>query len=111
MAVTAAQVQEVVPGISESDAAALIGVAEAEVTAYLNGAANVPEAVTDHATMRLVRFLHATPGEAGGRVEVDGIDYRGPGVGDPMHRSGAQQLLARFRRRRVPVARGNEVRS
>ena len=108
VAVTADQVQGEVPGISTDDATALIAVAEAEVDVYLNGGATV-DAVRDHAVLRLVRFLHAVPGEAGGRVEVDGIDYRGPGVGDPMQRSGAQQLLARFRRRTVPVAHGNEV--
>ncbi|MYK89156.1 MAG: hypothetical protein F4018_12930 [Acidobacteria bacterium] len=106
MAVTRAQVQGEIPGISDDDADALILVAGAEIDAYLNGG-TCPEAVEDHATRRLIRYLHATPGEAGGRVKVDGIDYRGPGVGDPLHRSGAQQLLARFRLRTVPVVRGN----
>lgn len=107
MAVTPAQVQAAVPGISDADADALIAVANAEVTAYLNGG-TVDDAVSDHAVLRLVRFLHSTPGEAGGRKEVDGIAFT-PGVGDPMHRSGAQQLLARFRLRTVPVVHGNEV--
>lgn len=107
MAVTRAQVQGDVPGISDQDADNLILVATAEVETYLNGG-TCPVAVQDHATRRLVRFLFTTPGEAGGRKEVDGISYT-PGVGDPMHRSGAQQLLARFRRRTVPVVHGNEA--
>ena len=107
MAVTRAQVQGEVPGISDQDADDLILVATAEVQTYLNGGP-CPTAVEDHATRRLIRFLYSTPGEAGGRKEVDGISYA-PGVGDPMHRSGAQQLLARYRRRTVPVVHGNEV--
>ena len=105
MAVTRAQVQGEVVGISDQDADDLILVATAEVETYLNGG-TCPTAVEDHATRRLIRFLYSTPGEAGGRKEVDGISYA-PGVGDPLHRSGAQQLLARFRRRRVTVVRGN----
>ena len=108
MAVTRAQVQGEVVGISDQDADDLILVATAEVETYLNGG-TCPEAVQEHATRRLIRFLFTTGGEAGGRVEVDGVKVFGPGVGDPMHRSGAQQLLARYRRRTVPVVHGNEV--
>ena len=108
MAVTRAQVQGEVVGISDQDAADLILVATSEVETYLNGGA-CPVAVEEHAIRRLIRFLFTTGGEAGGRVEVDGVKVFGPGVGDPMHRSGAQQLLARYRRRTVPVVHGNEV--
>ena len=106
MAVTRPQVQGEVVGISDQEAGDLILVATAEVDAYLNGG-TCPEALRDHAIRRVIRFLYTTGGEAGGRVEVDGVKVFGPGVGDPMHRSGAQQLLARFRRRRVTVVRGN----
>lgn len=108
MAVTREQVQGEVVGISDQDADDLILVATAEVETYLNGG-TCPVVVQDHATRRLIRFLFTTGGEAGGRVEVDGIKVFGPGVGDAMHRSGAQQLLARFRRRTVPVVHGNEA--
>ena len=108
MAVTRAQVQGEVVGISDADADDLILVATAEVETYLNGGP-CPVAVQDHATRRLIRFLYTTGGEAGGRVEVDGVKVFGPGVGDSLHRSGAQQLLARYRRRRVSVVHGNEV--
>ena len=107
MAVTRAQVQGEVVGISDQDADDLILVATSEVETYLNGG-TCPEAVAEHAIRRLIRFLYSTGGEAGGRKEVDGIAYT-PGVGDPLHRSGAQQLLARYRRRTVPVVHGNEV--
>ena len=87
MAVTRAQVQGEVVGISDQDAGDLIAVATAEVDAYLNGG-TCPTVVQDHAVRRLIRFLYTTGGEAGGRVEVDGVKVFGPGVGDPMHRSG-----------------------
>ena len=104
MAVTASDLQAVLPGVSESDAADLASAAAALVTTYLRGG-TCPETVQDQATIRAARFLHGTPGEAGGRVQVDGIERHGPGVGDAMHRSGAGQLLARYRSVRVVTAR------
>ena len=72
MAVTRAQVQGEVVGISDQDADDLILVSTAEVQTYLNGG-SCPTAVEDHAIRRLIRFLFTTGGEAGGRVEVDGV--------------------------------------
>ena len=97
----------VLPGVSESDAADLASAAAALVTTHLRGGA-CPEAVQDHAVIPVARFLHGTPGEAGGRVQVDGIESSAPGVGDAMHRSGAGQLLARYRGVRVKTARAGD---
>ena len=103
----AADLTAVIPGLSDSDAANLATAAAELVTVYLRGG-TCPEAVTDHATIRAARFLHGTPGEAGGRVQVDGIERHGPGVGDVMHRSGAAQILARYRGVRVVTARADD---
>ena len=72
MAVTAAALVAVIPGLSESDATDLASAAADLVTTYLRGGA-CPESVRDHAVVRVARFMHGTPGEAGGRVEVDGV--------------------------------------
>ncbi len=107
MAVVAADLVAVLPGISTADAGPLASAATELVTAFLRGG-SPPSDVLDHAVIRCARYLHSTPGEAGGRQQVDGITTFAPGVGDVMHRSGAGQLLARWRGVRVVVARADD---
>ena len=104
---TAADLTAVLPGLADAEATTLASSATSLVETYLRGG-TCPVAVEDHAIVRLARFLHTTPGEAGGRQHVDGIETPVRGVGDPLHRSGAAQLLARYRGVRVVTARADD---
>lgn len=109
MAVTAADLQAVIPGLADDDATDLASAAASLAETYLRGGV-CPESVQDHAILRVARFLRAVPGESGGILKLDGIERATSGVGDPLHKSGAGQLLARFRGVRVVTARADDGR-
>ena len=96
----------VLPDLDAAEAVTLASASTSLVSTYLRGG-TCPDNVTDRAIVRLARFLYCVPGEAGGMLKLDGIERATSGVGDPMHKSGAAQMLARYRGVRVVTARAD----